>query len=401
MKSPNNDLKLFSPIGDNDFTPRVNINDSFEIIYQSPKSNSNSEIYFGSGRDKMTKKVQTPHGSPSSIMSSPRSPRRKPPKKQNLPSIPEFQDDPEIDFFIHDNSDLATTVATQILIGSPLETRNPEILQLSLQSLEQKRNALYKNKDFHQAQHVEKAIMRGKQILLDSMKDVIQNHEMSCVDLRAQHIITDMTIFDHSKEYEKDKLDNRVEQSLENLKKKHEEELRQHQEMWNSDVKLREFNKISPRLRAMRDQQVRYIRAKKFDEADQMRRDADALYQQELSQSHSRHYKAYIESRERLLAKQKHELDVLISANNDRKYVFNGVVEKNRNTFHNHEKVLQIYRSMASDRERLWNQRKSYQLEFIKATQANTRSQINDSIENPMKLSLPALPDAIKRSPKR
>ncbi|EAY02385.1 hypothetical protein TVAG_030580 [Trichomonas vaginalis G3] len=395
------EFKLYSPIGDSDFSPRVNIDDSFDIVYQSPRSNTNAEIYFGSKRNRQVHPVQTPQPSPTTGNFSPKSPRRTKRLSNTLPDISERQEDPEIDFFIHDNSDLASTVATQILLGTPVSTRNPEILQLSLASLEQKRNAFYKNKEFHQAELVEQAISRAKDLLLESMKDLIQNHEMSCVELRAQHIATDTTIFDHSKEYEKDKLEDRVEKAIENMKKRHEQELKQHTEMWNSDVKLREFNKISPKLRGMRDQQIRYIRAKKFDDADQMGKEADKLYQRELSQSKSRHYKAYMESRERLLQRQKQEIETLISATKDRRYVFQKTVEKNRDLFHNREKVLQIYRSLASDREKLWNQRKSYQLDFLKATQAGARAHIDGNVNNPMKLSLPALPEAAKRSPRR
>lgn len=395
------EFKLYSPIGDSDFSPRVNIDDSFDIVYQSPRSNTNAEIYFGSKRNRQVHPVQTPQPSPTTGHFSPKSPRRTKRLSNTLPDISERQEDPEIDFFIHDNSDLASTVATQILLGTPVSTRNPEILQLSLASLEQKRNAFYKNKEFHQAELVEQAISRAKDLLLESMKDLIQNHEMSCVELRAQHIATDTTIFDHSKEYEKDKLEDRVEKAIENMKKRHEQELKQHTEMWNSDVKLREFNKISPKLRGMRDQQIRYIRAKKFDDADQMGKEADKLYQRELSQSKSRHYKAYMESRERLLQRQKQEIETLISATKDRRYVFQKTVEKNRDLFHNREKVLQIYRSLASDREKLWNQRKSYQLDFLKATQAGARAHIDGNVNNPMKLSLPALPEAAKRSPRR
>ena len=305
--------------------------------------------------------------------------------------------DTEMDFFINDNSDIASKVAAQILFNTKVEENNPEILKLSIIDLQHKRDMFNQEGKFQQAEQTETAIERARKLLLDAMKSELQSEEMTVLDLRSGHISTDFNIYSHCTEAKEEELDEKLEFAIECLKKKHERELKDHQEKWDSEQKKRLFNKTSPELRELRKQQERLLKARRFEEANNIGKEADLMYQKEVKENSEKHLAAFLESRNLLLKRQEDELRNLQNKNEMKKTMFRHSIETEKDKFKNREKVINYRKIVTSDKEKLWNTKKSKQVEF-RNIQTEPKNDINYRVENPRTLGLPSLSDSIRKS---
>lgn len=106
------------------------------------------------------------------------------------------------------------------------------------------------------------------------------------------------------------------EQRIEEVKKKHIQELEEFQEKWNNEDYLRKFSKPSSELLALKDRERRFARAKLFNDAKTFRQKAN---QQEIEETKTAQERAYHKMKFQksiLLQKQAKEMEVAIDSAN-------------------------------------------------------------------------------------
>ena len=402
-----------SPTMEFDHFQKLQLDDGYN--FYSSSSNSRTQDFFYATNSNVSYTARTPTPKAPNVfgvqLRSPRN-RKKTAFPKTQPNSPRYkveqfykksreecppENEKEIDFFINENSEEAEKVSAQILFNERVSCKDPEILKLSIINIQQKRDFFNQTGKFRDAENAEIAIRKARELLLDAMKTEVQNQELADISIRTGHTTTDLSICSHFIEAKEEELDNKLENAMNAMLKRHEDELRELDEQWDSDTKRRLFNKTSPQLRELRNQQKRLIKAKKFEEADELSRIADAMHKHEQEVNGKKLLLAYNEAKRSLLKKQNEEKDLLEKKISLKKTVFQHTAEVQKESLKNRERVLNIRKVTASDKEALWRQKKSRQIEFNFIPKESKSSEIDFNVDNPVTLGLPSLSDSIRR----
>ena len=275
-----------------------------------------------------------PPQQPSNTMSS-----RKSPRTRQRPPVDEAAVD---------------AVCTCCINGTSVTETDPNTIAAAVVELENQRNDLMAEGHIRESLEHQKAVDRAKEALTTAQKKQAQSeyqatlqekkrqNERQTKELYAQIDRAEQEFTEKSKE------------SMERLQKQQQNELDAYDAEWQSESKIRQFNRISGRLRALRHQQDLLLAAKRFDEADQVMRIADQQEKIETQQSSKAMLDAFLAGRKKLEQKHENERINLISSLDGKRQEMRACYAQQKLACENRAKVLESEERLARDPEHVW-----------------------------------------------
>ena len=275
-----------------------------------------------------------PPSQPSNTMNSRRSPRTR-----QRPPVDEAAVD---------------AVCTCCINGTAVTETDPNTIAAAVVELENQRNDLMAEGHIRESLEHQKAVDRAKDALTTAQKKQAQSeyqatlqekkrqNERQTKELYAQIDRAEQEFTEKSKE------------SMERLQKQQQNELDQYDAEWQSESKIRQFNRISGRLRALRHQQDLLLAAKRFDEADQVMRIADQQEKIETQQSSKAMLDAFLAGRKKLEQKHENERINLMSSLDGKRQEMRACYAQQKLACENRAKVLESEERLARDPEHVW-----------------------------------------------
>ncbi|OHT16588.1 hypothetical protein TRFO_41724 [Tritrichomonas foetus] len=250
--------------------------------------------------------------------------------------------------------DNIASLSTKFLNGEKVNSTDPELLAAVVLDLEEQRDQLMMDGSFSKSLKAQKVVDAAKAQQLDAVKLQTQNEQQETLNMKKETLQSEYDNFQQQMKEKEQQLEANIHQQIEALKEKHIQELEDHDQGWQSEIKARQFNRSSQRLRVLRTQQNLLMNAKRFDEAAQVCKIADGVAAQETQESHRQMLTAFKNSRAKLEEKQVNEMDTLMKACEVRRGEFKYQKETMEKPFINRLNYIQIEEKIASDPERLW-----------------------------------------------
>jgi len=243
----------------------------------------------------------------------PKTPRA-PSTPQSPKPLPSPRRSPKKAFTYDFDKDAAAALAEKFIKGVEVKENDPHLITAAMVEIEATRNDLMAKGYFRESLKTQKALESARVLQIAAAKRVAQEQELASVQQKqneAQSKITEVTSQIKANE---EQLQLRFQQQLEALLKRQEIEIQEHDSRWESNQKLRQFNRSSNQLRMMRVQQQLLLRAKRFDEAETVCKTANALEAQEATKAREMMQNAYQISKNNLLKRHREELETLQKA---------------------------------------------------------------------------------------
>ena len=302
---------------------------------------------------------------------------------------------PTSEIILHEKSDQIEKTSTKFLLGEKINDIDLQILNLVIIDLENRRNRLTEQGLLKESIHVQNAIERARQTQIEISKLEAQKIALLDIKIRKGHSETDKVIINHVQNAKFTNLEIKFENQMKTLLEKHNIEIQNLEKDWTSELKNRRYKQISLTLRNLRDQQEKLIISKRFDEADYVKNQADLLQKEEEQIMIQRRQLDYQNSLEKLLLKQKNEINTLNSAKITKLNVLKKLSEVENETFINRSKAIKFHEDIAKDKDKLWklkhkndNQLLMLNKEIISKSK---KSKINSSRPEYKSLKLPPL----------
>jgi hypothetical protein len=252
------------------------------------------------------------------------------------------------------DSPTVATLSTQFLTGKPVDCLDPEMLAVTVLDLEDHRDDLMAEGRFIESLRAQKAVDDAREQQLTAVKKRTQDETLH--DLHGRQEFShekQEKMWEQLREWEQG-LEQKVEKQRGVIVERHEKERQDHDLSWQKEPKQRRWNRSSQQLRILRVQQTMLMNARRFEEAADICRIADALAAAEAKESHFQMGGAYYQSRRLLDRKHEQELDTFDKACDVRRGELKYLREVWDRRFTNRDAALDFELGVAQDLERLW-----------------------------------------------
>lgn len=254
-----------------------------------------------------------------------------------------------------DDDDSLMPLTKAFLQGKKVDETSPEVLASTVVDLEEHRNQLIMDGRFRESMKAQKALDVAKATQLQAVKKQMQEEQLQTVEEKRDVLNKDFQLFNEQMDQKQAELEEQIKEQINVLSERHQDELDEHDEEWQSEVKARQFNRTSQKLRILRTQQQLLMNAKRFDDAEQVSSIADNLAAAETKESHFQMLNSFLKSRDLLEKKHADEMDTLMKACEVRRSEFRYQREMMTKPFLNRTKNLQYEEEVSKDPERVWN----------------------------------------------
>ena len=151
----------------------------------------------------------------------------------------------------------------------------------------------------------------------------------------------------------------RLTEKMKRIEQKHEQQIAQYQEEWQSSAKIRKYSKQSTKLSTLRLQAKKLLMCSRYDEAKMVTAQANALQQQETMQQQRAMQADYQAGLDTILANQKAELDT-VKKQNDLEI---GKLKKDRQieleVCQKRIANIEAFTESTKDEEKVWSRKRS------------------------------------------
>lgn len=250
-----------------------------------------------------------------------------------------------------------TALSNQIYQGEPITTDDPDLVSAAILDLQDMRYQLECEGKFDEALQAVQAIDRARGEQKELMKKIYSNEEVEGVNQKIENSQNQLNRLNKKAEIRTNQLNYDLDELVENLRKKQQSELEKHDKEWESDTKIRDYNRTSGKVRALRYQQQKMLNAKRYAEAEQVRRIADNIVKKEALAASQQMKNEYQASLELLLKKHQEEMDNLLISNDARRAQLKAAIDKKRAPILIRISQLENEKKLAGDEERVWNLR--------------------------------------------
>lgn len=250
-----------------------------------------------------------------------------------------------------------TALSNQIYLGEPITTDDPDLVSAAILDLQDMRYQLECEGKFDEALQAVQAIDRARGEQKELMKKIYSNEEVEGVNQKIENSQNQLNRLNKKAEIRTSQLNYDLDELVENLRKKQQSELEKHDKEWESDTKIRDYNRTSGKVRALRYQQQKMLNAKRYAEAEQVRRIADNIVKKEALAASQQMKNEYQASLELLLKKHQEEMDNLLISNAARRAQLKAAIDKKRAPILIRISQLENEKKLAGDEERVWNLR--------------------------------------------
>lgn len=250
-----------------------------------------------------------------------------------------------------------TALSTSIYQGEPITTDDPDLIAAAILDLQDMRYQLECEGKFDEALQAVQAIDRARDEQKEIIKKIYSNEEVESVKQKIESSQNQLDRLNRKAEIRTNQLNYDLDELVENLRKRQQTELENHDKEWESDSKIRDYNRTSGKVRALRYQQQKMLNAKRYAEAEQVRKIADNVVRMEAMSASQQMRNEYQASLELLLKKHQEEMDNLLAANEGRRAQLQHAIEKRRAPILLRISQLENEKRLAGDEDRVWNLR--------------------------------------------
>lgn len=246
-----------------------------------------------------------------------------------------------------------------------LPNMNEETCNAVLDSLVEERRQMALAKRFKDGNKITQAIDYINESRTELRKNQLQqearqNYEQELEDFKAAR-----DNFDAETKRLLDELDAQLKEQAEKQRVDHQTELQKHQELWQSEQKIRQYNRPSSNLTIMRKQLHLLLAQCRFDEAEALQKLVDERTATEEDAAYRTMQHAFDEATKKLLAKQQAEEDFLKTSSEVQKRNLLQRRANLRRQIENKEKRIEKRGAETDDKEKLWNKAQVQRLEEI------------------------------------
>lgn len=245
-------------------------------------------------------------------------------------------------------------LSEQFLAGEPVESTDPILLSSVVASLEDRRDLLMMNGDFHESIKTQKAVDAARSRQLQAVKKQAADKEVDIINQKRSQVEMQYEKFQKQMDKQEEDIEKEINKQIQSLKAKQQKEIDKHDEDWQNEKKQGQYNRASQRLRVLRTQQQLLMNAKRFEEAEQVCKIADGVAEQEAKESHKQMLSAYKSSRRKLQQKHDDEFDTLMRSCEQKRETFKHQKITLSQPYINRFNNLNREQEIAKDPERLW-----------------------------------------------
>lgn len=250
-----------------------------------------------------------------------------------------------------------TDLSAQIYQGQPITTDDPDLIAAAILDLQDMRYQFECEKKFDEALKAVQAIDRAREVQKEKLKKLYSNEEVEEVNQKIEKSKRQLSRLNKKAEDQINQLNYDLDELVENLRKRQEAEIERHDQIWTSESKVRDFNRTSGKVRALRYQQQKMLNSKRYAEAEQVRRIADRTVAMEAQMAYKQMQNEYQESLDLLLKKHQEEMDNLLIANAAKKRDLQHKIDKRKAPIILRISQLENEEKLARDEDRVWNHR--------------------------------------------
>ena len=305
------------------------------------EEDNNKKLHIDTNFDRNDKK--TPH-SPKEPK-TPRSPR---------PSSTKFSPRNSPRPTININKEAASLIAEKFIKGVEVKESDPHLLIAAMIEIETTRNELMSKGHFKESLKTQKALETARSAQITASKKIAQEHELLNVQQKQSEAKTKINSISQQIKQSEQELLTKFQEQIDSMLKRHEFDIIEHDSKWESDSKRRQFNRSSNQLRTLRVQQQLLMKAKRFDEAEYVCKNADLLEQQESNRAAKLMQTAYNNSKNNLLKRHQEEIETLKKAQNMKKEEIKCLLESKVVPLQNRIKVLAQEEELAKNPDYVW-----------------------------------------------
>lgn len=250
-----------------------------------------------------------------------------------------------------------TALSTSIYAGEPITTTDTDLIAAAILDLQDMRYQLECEGKFDEALQAVQAIDRARGEQKEIIKKIYSNEEVENVNQKIESSQNQLNRLNKKAEIRTNQLNYDLDELVENLRKRQQTEIENHDKEWESESKIRDYNRASGKVRALRYQQQKMLNAKRYAEAEQVRKIADNVVRMEAMSASQQMKNEYQASLELLLKKHQEEMDNLLAANEARRAQLQHAIEKRRAPILLRISQLENEKRLAGDEDRVWNLR--------------------------------------------
>lgn len=250
-----------------------------------------------------------------------------------------------------------TALSAQIYQGDPIETDDPDLLAAAILDLKDMRFRMECEGKFSEAVHCVRSVDRAKEYQLSLMKKIYSKEEVENVNEKIEATRKQLAKLDERAANRTSELEMELDELVENLKKRQEQEILRHDEEWKSETKIRDYNRTSGKVRALRYQQQKMLNSKRYDEAEQVKRIADNVVAAEAKVAYTQMKNEYQASYDLLMKKHQAEINTLLVANTRKRQELKARIEKLRRPYLLRISQLENEEELAKKEDRVWTLR--------------------------------------------
>ena len=154
-----------------------------------------------------------------------------------------------------------------------------------------------------------------------------------------------------------------LQEEMEAVRKRQEKQIEEYNQNWESEKKLRRYNRTSPELRVLRVQAIKLLNSHRYDEMRIVDKQANELEQQEAEASHLLMEFDYANGYVLLQKKHEEEIQKVIASQKRKRAEFNAAKEEDLNVIRQKIRKLENGLESAADQDKVWNGKKRQVME--------------------------------------
>lgn len=287
--------------------------------------------------------------------------------------------------------DEVSSVAESLLNEEPVADDNPAVIAETVTVLEDRRDALVMSGNFMESLRLQRAVDRAKDVHLKSMKKDAQTKYLNeIIQKRAGVEQAYDKCMDRIRRDEEE-LERRGDEYAKTVKARQAKEIEDHDVLWQSEAVRRRYNRTSNELRRMRLQQERLMKARRYDEAEEIAKMAAVRERDECQESYRLMVRDYQLSRQQLEARHGADMDDVDSRIEMRRREFDYTTGKATKRYSVRMDCLKNEEESGQDSERIWNRRGRHRSNQVKTRRRVVVAKSAD-VNEFNKLRLPPLP---------
>ena len=255
------------------------------------------------------------------------------------------------------NPEVVDGLSQSFLKGEDVEHSDPEVLAHTVVALEEKRDEMMADGAFIASMKVQRAIDQAKEAQLKSLKKQSQQSYLGEIHQKQASTRTSLNQLKMDMREKEILMNQKSQDYIEQMRKRHERELEEHENYWRSEVMLRRYNRTSQALRTLRLQQQLLMRDKRFAEAEEVAKIAKAKEKMECQESYRLMLKDYNESKRKIESKHKEEMSIALDKVQRRKQEFKCLLDNMIRPYTTRIRILENEEVEGQDTDRIWNRR--------------------------------------------